>query len=61
MKHSYKVKGVEIGFLNKQQRSTMRIHSVHHTKKHLKKMADLMKSGSSFEQAHIKSQREVGS
>ena len=48
MKHTFKVKGVDIGSLNKSQRSAIRKHSAYHTKKHLQSMVGAMKSGSSL-------------
>ena len=50
MKHTFKVKGVDIGSLNKNQRSAIRRHSAHHTKKHIQEMVSSMNSGSSFNQ-----------
>tara|TARA_Y100000593_G_C4144928_1_gene254153 strand:- start:253 stop:438 length:186 start_codon:yes stop_codon:yes gene_type:complete len=60
MKHTFKVKGVDIGSLNKNQRSAIRRHSAHHTKKHIQEMVSSMNRGSSFNQSHIQAMRKVG-
>tara|TARA_B100000927_G_scaffold283642_1_gene271615 strand:+ start:8068 stop:8265 length:198 start_codon:yes stop_codon:yes gene_type:complete len=59
-KKTVKVKGVNISSLTKRQQDTMKKHSKHHTKKHLQHMANSMKRGTSFTQAHKNAQKKVG-
>jgi len=56
-----KVKGVEIGGLNKSQMSAMARHSRHHSVKHLRAMVSAMKKGKSFTESHRIAMRKVGS
>ena len=56
-----KVKGVEIGGLNKRQMSAMARHSRHHSVKHLKAMVSAMKKGKSFSESHRIAMSKVGS
>ena len=46
--------------LSKRQRATLKRHSAHHTKKHMKAMRHAMKSGKSFSSAHKIAMRRVG-
>ena len=59
-KKAVTVKGVNVSNLTTRQQNTMKKHSEHHTKKHIKKMTTLMEKGTSFTEAHKKAQREVG-
>ena len=56
-----KVKGVDIGGLNKRQISAMARHSRHHSVKHLRAMVSAMKKGKSFTESHRIAMRKVGS
>tara|TARA_Y100001937_G_scaffold1510_1_gene1975 strand:- start:4096 stop:4383 length:288 start_codon:yes stop_codon:yes gene_type:complete len=55
-----KVKGVDVSDLTKRQQKTLKAHSVHHTKKHMKAMVDDMKKGVTFGASHKKAQKKVG-
>jgi|TARA_R100001129_G_scaffold184811_1_gene170835 hypothetical protein len=55
-----KVKGVDISSLTKRQQATMKKHSKHHSKKHMKYMYNSMKRGATFTQAHKRAQKAVG-
>ena len=55
-----KVKGVDISSLTKRQQTTMKKHSKHHSKKHMKYMYNSMKRGATFTQAHKRAQKAVG-
>ena len=46
--------------LTPRQRKTMNAHARHHSLKHMKAMANAMKKGSTFGQAHKKAMRSVG-
>jgi len=46
--------------LKPRQRKTMNAHARHHSLKHMKAMANAMKKGSTFVQAHKKAMRSVG-
>ena len=46
--------------LTKRQKETMKKHSVHHTKKHMKFMSTKMKQGMSFTNAHKLAIKKVG-
>ena len=46
--------------LTKRQQSTLRKHSVHHSKKHMAMMRKEMRMGKSFTAAHKKAQRLIG-
>ena len=54
------IKGVSLEGLTDRQKSTMAKHSVHHTKKHMQVMADAMKKGKTFKEAHTIAMRKVG-
>tara|TARA_R100000657_G_C4662574_1_gene106321 strand:- start:698 stop:934 length:237 start_codon:yes stop_codon:yes gene_type:complete len=54
------VKGVDISGLNTRQQNLMKDHSVHHTKKHMKMMATMMKNGKTFTESHKAAQKKVG-
>tara|TARA_R100000700_G_C3156267_1_gene133469 strand:- start:953 stop:1210 length:258 start_codon:yes stop_codon:yes gene_type:complete len=54
------VKGADLSSLTKRQQETMKKHSVHHTGKHMKMMATMMKRGDSFTKAHKAAQKKVG-
>ena len=53
------IKGI-IKALKPGQQKTMRKHARHHSLKHMRSMANAMKKGATFRQAHIKAQRSVG-
>ena len=46
--------------LSARQKSLMKEHKSHHTKKHMDMMTKLMKQGHCFEQAHEKAMKTVG-
>lgn len=46
--------------LTSKQKATMKKHSKHHTKKHMKAMNTDMKKGKTFVQAHRKAMKKVG-
>tara|TARA_R100001440_G_C2477112_1_gene112713 strand:+ start:421 stop:654 length:234 start_codon:yes stop_codon:yes gene_type:complete len=54
------VKGVDISGLNTRQQNLMKEHSVHHTKKHMKMMANMMSNGKTFTESHKAAQKKVG-
>jgi len=55
-----KIKGVNLDGLTNRQKQTMARHSVHHTKKHIQVMADLMRDGKTFGEAHDIAMKKVG-
>ena len=46
--------------LTARQRKTMNSHARHHSLKHMRLMANSMKKGSTFAEAHRKAMRSVG-
>ena len=46
--------------LTPRQQKTMRSHARHHTLKHMRSMANAMKKGATFSQAHNRAMRSVG-
>ena len=54
------LRGVNLKGLTKTQNSQMQTHKVHHTKRHLSKMATEMRRGKTFAQSHSTAQRAVG-
>ena len=46
--------------LKPRQKKTMRNHAKHHSMKHMRAMAKLMKGGSTFKSAHNKAMRSIG-
>ena len=46
--------------LKPRQQKTMRSHARHHSLKHMRAMAQDMKKGKSFRQAHLSAQRKIG-
>tara|TARA_R100000655_G_scaffold15198_1_gene33861 strand:+ start:8 stop:190 length:183 start_codon:yes stop_codon:yes gene_type:complete len=46
--------------LTARQKKTMNAHARHHSLKHMRSMANSMKKGSTFAQAHRKAMRSVG-
>jgi|TARA_R100000426_G_scaffold72975_1_gene50854 hypothetical protein len=46
--------------LTARQRKTMNSHARHHSLKHMRSMANSMKKGSTFAEAHRKAMRSVG-
>ena len=54
------IKGVSLEGLTDRQKITMAKHSVHHTKKHMQVMADAMKKGKTFTEAHTIAMKKVG-
>jgi|TARA_R110001592_G_scaffold322770_1_gene601771 hypothetical protein len=42
------------------QKTRLKKHSVHHTKKHMTAMRSAMKKGTSFTKAHAQAKRKVG-
>tara|TARA_Y100001938_G_C7789367_1_gene281768 strand:+ start:355 stop:546 length:192 start_codon:yes stop_codon:yes gene_type:complete len=55
-----KVKGVNVGSLNKRQQGALKRHSKHHTVKHIKSMVKAMMKGSTFGQSHKIAMKNVG-
>ena len=55
-----KVKGVDVSKLSSRQQQSLKKHSEHHTKKHIQYMANSMKRGATFTQAHKRAQKNVG-
>tara|TARA_R100000995_G_C3362706_1_gene68136 strand:+ start:108 stop:281 length:174 start_codon:yes stop_codon:yes gene_type:complete len=55
-----KIKGIDMSSLTKRQQDTMKKHSQHHTKKHMKYMLNSMNRGATFTQAHKRAQKKVG-
>tara|TARA_R100000654_G_scaffold51748_2_gene77886 strand:+ start:162 stop:743 length:582 start_codon:yes stop_codon:yes gene_type:complete len=56
-----KVKGVSTEGLTSRQATTLKKHSVHHTRKHIQSMVNAMKKGASFSASHKMAQKKVGS
>jgi hypothetical protein len=54
------LKGINLKGLTRSQKSQMQTHKVHHTKRHLSKMATMMRRGKTFKQSHSIAQRTVG-
>jgi hypothetical protein len=46
--------------MNARQALTLKKHSKHHSKKHMKLMKDEMRKGKTFTQAHNLAQKQVG-
>jgi len=46
--------------LKPRQQKTMRSHARHHSLKHMRSMANSMKKGATFSQAHNRAMRSVG-
>ena len=46
--------------ITKKQKETLKKHSVHHSKKHLKEMKAAMRKGISFTKAHKTAMKKVG-
>jgi len=54
------LKGINLKGLTKRQKSQMQRHKIHHTKRHLAKMAAEMRKGRTFAKSHRTAQRMVG-
>ena len=54
------LKGINLKGLTASQKRKMQSHKVHHTKRHLSKMATLMRRGKTFKQSHGIAMRSVG-
>ena len=52
--------GISLKGLSSTQKSQMQTHKVHHTKRHLSKMATEMRRGKTFAQSHSIAQSLVG-
>ena len=52
--------GINLKGLTRTQRTQMQTHKVHHTKRHLSKMATEMRKGKTFAQSHTIAQRIIG-
>tara|TARA_R100001163_G_C5024116_1_gene166133 strand:+ start:238 stop:417 length:180 start_codon:yes stop_codon:yes gene_type:complete len=52
--------GINLKGLTSVQRGQMSKHKIHHTKRHLAKMATLMRQGKTFKQSHTIAMRTVG-
>tara|TARA_R110000822_G_scaffold287052_1_gene408351 strand:- start:885 stop:1064 length:180 start_codon:yes stop_codon:yes gene_type:complete len=52
--------GISLKGLSSTQKSQMQTHKVHHTKRHLSKMATEMRRGKTFTQSHTIAKRLVG-
>ena len=46
--------------LSDEQKKKLREHSKHHSKEHMAMMSNMMRKGSSFEEAHKAAMEEVG-
>ena len=46
--------------LTDKQKEKLKMHSVHHTKKHMDEMKKLMKQGKTFGEAHKVAMKKVG-
>ena len=46
--------------ISKKQEKTLKQHSVHHSKKHMSMMRQMMERGASFSKAHKAAQKKVG-
>ena len=46
--------------ITKKQKETLKKHSVHHSKKHMKEMKAAMQKGISFTKAHKTAMKKVG-
>ena len=46
--------------ISDEQKATLREHSKHHSKKHMAMMNNMMREGSSFEEAHKAATKKVG-
>ena len=46
--------------ISDEQKAKLREHSKHHSKKHMAMMNNMMREGSSFEEAHKAAMEEVG-
>ena len=57
---SVTIKGVKVKGLTSRQATTLKKHSVHHTKKHIKAMVDAMNKGATFTQSHKLAMKKVG-
>tara|TARA_R100001510_G_scaffold44871_1_gene41412 strand:- start:207 stop:386 length:180 start_codon:yes stop_codon:yes gene_type:complete len=54
------LKGINLKGLTSVQKRQMSRHKIHHTKRHLAKMATLMRQGKTFKQSHNITMRTVG-
>ena len=52
--------GINLKGLTRAQRTQMQTHKVHHTKRHLSKMATEIRKGKTFAQSHTIAQRIIG-
>ena len=52
-----KVKGVDIGKLNRRQQTAMKAHAKHHTAATIRKMVAGIKKGKSFTEVHKKAKK----
>ena len=59
-KKTVKVKGVSMYGLNVRQTNAMKKHSKHHTAKHIRGMANMMRNGKTFKQSHKLAMKKVG-
>ena len=57
---SKKMTGNKLKKLTEVQKTKLKKHSVHHTKKHMSMMRMLMRKGKTFSEAHKESQKKVG-
>ena len=46
--------------LTEYQKKKLKIHSIHHTKKHIDMMKREMRNGKTFKEAHIKTEKLIG-
>jgi len=59
-KKSVKIKGVPMSGLNQRQVGAMKKHSIHHTAKHIRGMANMMRNGMTFKQSHVAAMKKIG-
>jgi len=52
--------GINLKGLSSVQKKQMNAHKIHHTKKHLSKMAAEMRKGKTFKQSHGIAMKKVG-
>jgi hypothetical protein len=59
-KKAIQIKGVPMSGLNQRQIGAMKKHSKHHTAKHIRGMANMMRNGMTFKQSHLAAMKKIG-
>lgn len=54
------IQGVSVTGLSGRQIGSLRRHSPHHSKKHIRSMVTSMKNGATFSKAHVRAIKKVG-